>query len=278
MTTALARRIASSQVAGHAAPPPASPSRHDLKLLQIWQWEGRSLQDAIDICKSTGLTGIVVKALDGTTWMGGGIDPSPWALGSPEEVQAQADVAHLNGLYYFVWTNPLAVDLNAQAELTGYAANACDGLFLDVEPYAQFWGPWRPIGLASNFMQAVRLVAPGAFVALQPDPRPGHLAEIRVLEWLPFCDALAGQWYWSDFHTDPVDELAYAALLGQQQSIPVLPTLPGNAPTTGFPLDMIRQFPGFVVWRWGTTPMSTLRMLGGLTVAGLETSKIKALA
>lgn len=258
---------------------PTQPKTVDLKLLQIWQWEGRTLQDAIAACKASGFTGLLVKALDGTAWMGGGIDPSPWALGSPAEVQAQADVAHLAGLYYFVWTNPLATgDLSLQARLTAAAANACDGLFLDVEPYAQFWGPWRPVGMAGDFMLAVRNQAPNAFIALQPDPREAHLNEIRVLEWLLYCDALAGQHYWSDFRSDPVDELEYAMQLAARYSVPVLPTLPGNAPITSFPVNWIARFPGFAVWRWGTTPPATLTMLGDVAVIGLETSKIKALA
>jgi hypothetical protein len=246
-----------------------------LRLLQVWQWEGSTLMQAIQICKQYGFTGLLVKALDGASWMSQ-FDPSKDAIGSVGEVQWQAEIAHLAGLYYFAWTNPLQDNLAVQADQTAQIANACDGVFLDVEPYNQFWGPNAPAGLASSYMQAIRDDAPDAFIALQPDPRPSALQAIRIDEWLPYCDAMAGQHYFSDFGSDPRAELALAVLLGHAHHIPILPTLPGNASGI-WPTDLISAFPGFVVWRMGSTSTATLARLGVLPVAGLETSKINPL-
>jgi hypothetical protein len=276
VTTVTGRRVVMQQqmLLGHAPAPPTTTTHH-LRLLQVWQWEGSALMQAIQLCKQYGFTGLLVKALDGASWMST-FDHSEDAIGSVGEVQWQAEIAHMAGLYYFAWTNPLQTNLAVQADQTAQIANACDGVFLDVEPYNQFWGPDATAGLASSFMQAIREDAPDAFIALQPDPRPSALQSIRVDEWLPYCDAMSGQHYFSDFGSDPRAELALALLLGHAHHIPILPTLPGNAAGV-WPTDLISGLPGFVVWRMGSTPPATLARLGTLAVAGLETGKIKAL-
>lgn len=276
VTLTIARRAAvQQQVLRPSGEPTGKPTLHALKLLQIWQWEGASLQNAIEICNRYGFTGLLVKALDGTSWMNQ-FDGSHDALRSVDQVAAQAQAAHASGLYYFAWTNPLQTNWKVQATLTAAIAIACDGALLDVEPYNQFWGPSAPIGLAREFMTQLRGAAPDAFIALQPDPRTNALQSIRLGEWLPFTDALSGQHYWSDFGSDPTAELQRAVSLGEGWGIPILPTLPGNAPTGGFPLDLIGALPGFVVWRMGSTPANTLSVLGSRSVAGLASSKLKA--
>lgn len=274
MTTATGRRVVTQQQALLASAP-AQPSLpvHNLKLLQVF--EPRKLTEEIATCKAHGFTGLLVKALDGPEWMTT-YDVSVDAIGSVEEVEAQADVAHLAGLYFFVWTNPLQTSMAVQVAQTAQIARVCDGVFLDVEPYNQFWGPTAPVGRARTFASAIREDAPDAFIALQPDPRPNALAAIRVEEWLPSCDAIAGQHYWSDFGSTPEHELDNAAALGLLYGLPVLPTLPGNAGGT-FPTTQISTFPGFVTWRYGTTPLITLITLGRTPVAGLQTDRIRPL-
>src|SRR5688572_10597412 len=243
------------------------------KLMQIFHWDGKSLTDAINMCHQYGFTGILVKALDGTNWMNT-FDPSPWALNSGTEAQAQADVVHLAELHYYVWTNPLYGDnsyLSLQAARTVEAAKGADGLFLDAEPYHQFWGPNRPVGAADFFVRHIRQgLGEKAFIALQPDPRPARLAELRPEEWMRYCDALAGQHYWSDFQTNALSELTNAWNLGLRWDCPVLPTYPGNASYAGFPQNLAERFAGYVVFRWGTTPPATMSLLGSLQVAGLD--------
>jgi hypothetical protein len=126
-----------------------------------------------------------------------------------------------------------------------------------------FWGAWRPVGLAGRFMDLLRAGYDG-WICLQPDPRPSRLAEIRVEEWLAGgCDALAGQHYWTDFQVDAAAELRRAADLAREYGVPVYPTLPGNAALASFPLQQIAEFPGFVVWRYRTTPLETMLALAG---------------
>lgn len=251
-----------------------------MRILQVWQYGGsvaaeRSLDDAIILANACGFDALLCKALDGTTWMGA-IDSSPDALSSATEIASQQQRAHAAGLRYFVWTNPLwTVDRSRQADLTAEAALAADGLFLDAEPYDQFWGAWRPTGDARAFMERIRQRAPGAFLVLQPDPRPQRLLELRPEEWLPYVQVLSGQHYWSDFQRPPTvehakAELAQAQEMGRVYGVKVWPTVPGNAPIETFPVNSLGEFESFVVWRMGSTPMATLQLLGAVPQSGAQ--------
>jgi len=273
LSTSLVRRITASNVSrATLEPEPVPTDTHYLKLLQVWQWGQQTPQSVALRCKRYGFTGVTVKALDGTAWMDN-FDGSAAALGSYQEIDQQASYFHEQGLYYFVWTNPLQPNWQTQADMTAMIVEdtLADGLMLDIEPYAQFWGPWAQQGLGEQFMQRIRHGTTG-WVALQPDPRVSALQSLRISEWVPYADAMMGQHYWSDFHTDPEAELFLALELGSVLGIVVLPTLPGNAPGT-WPLNTIAKFPGFCVWRDGTTPEQTLAQLGALQVAGLQTNK-----
>jgi hypothetical protein len=242
-----------------------------LKLLQVWQYglptaKEETLAAAIKTAKEFGFTGLLVKALDGPDWMSN-FQSSQDALGSVEEAADQRKKSAAAGLGYYIWTVPKPDQWQAQADITAELALATDGVFLDVEPYPEFWGPWRPVGLATQFMQRVRQAAPEAWIVLQPDPRKARLAEIRPDEWMAHCDAIAGQHYWSDFQVSSRDELTRAKELVEHYQKPAYPTLPGNAPLGTFPLDMLTEFAGFVVWRLGSTPAQTLTALGGVQAA-----------
>jgi hypothetical protein len=208
-----------------------------------------------------GYTGLLVKALDGTRWMSY-YDPDPSAIGGPEDVAALTEYCHSLNLDLYVWTNPLAQSLVEQALLTTEAINACDGGFLDVEPYNQFWGI-QPPGTATAFMELVRGYAPHAWIGIQPDPRGVALAGIKIDEWLPYVDGMSGQHYWSDFNTFPTVELHYAQSLAEKYATPYYPTLPGNAQTWPDG-SLIEEFDGHVTWRYGTTPHDRLEWIGSL--------------
>ena len=273
MTRAITRRIIQEQQRLLAVPP-AVTDRHYLKLLQVWQWENsQTIDSVLDQAVAYGFTGLLVKALDGPYWMGQ-IDPSSEALGSVADVAIHTRKARERGLYYFCWTNPRQFEIAQQTSLTAGCANASDGVFLDIEPYSQFWGPWAQIGLAALFM-AQLTEKTNSFIALQPDPRVNALASLRISEWIPKADAISGQHYWSDFNSDPTEQLVHALALGNLYSMPSLPTLPGNAPYESFPTNAISAFPGFAVWRLGSTPSRTLSMLGSLPVAGLVSDKLR---
>lgn len=266
MTISVGHRIATFQQGGRRS------RFHQLKLLQGWQ--AVNIADICAACHEYGFTGVLLKALDGSDWMRT-FDSSPDAIGSLSDVAWLASYVRAQGLYCFCWTVPKDQgDLALQAALSAQIAQACDGLFLDVEPYNQFWGAWRSVGDAAQFMLWLRQEAPLPFVALQPDPRPNALAEIRLDEWQASVDCLAAQHYWSDFGTTSTYELLRAFELAQQTGLPILPTLPGNAGLASFDMNLVAQLPGFVLWRWGTIPQDTLAALGSAPVAGFRSSRI----
>lgn len=246
------------------------------KLIHCWQWGPgyAAEQNLADICKTAlafGFDGILVKCLDGLDWAATYFDGQD-APGSLEQVYQQWAYANERGLKYYAGVNPLYLpgELEEEGGVYGDVANVVDGLVLDVEPYPQFWGDWRPPGAAKLLMETIRAVAPAAQLVFQPDPRPARLYELRPEEWVPYCDVIAGQHYWNDFQSDPRQEMANAAALGEVWGKPSWPTLPGNAPVESFPLDLIAGFPGLIAWRLGTTGPQVLAVLGELQMAGGE--------
>mgnify|MGYP001613855936 FL=1 len=148
------------------------------RLLQVWQYkfqEEKTFDAVLNTASKYGYTGVLVKALDGEIWMNQ-YDHAQDALYSLDQNDKQVLQAHVRGLLYCCWTNPLydppSLD---EAERTGEIAQRVDALFLDVEPYASFWGANRDPGLATRFMQQVRAIAPQAYIVLQPDPRADRL-------------------------------------------------------------------------------------------------------
>ena len=218
-----------------------------VKLLQTWQ--PFHLNDAIDAALRYGCSGLLVKALDGADWMST-FDKRPDAISSIEHAAATWRACADRGLTCHVWTVPKPADWETQADLTAALANATHGVFLDVEPYEHFWGAWQPVGLATAFMARVRS-GTGTFIALQPDPRQGRFAEIRPGEWLPYCDALAGQHYWHDFGTSPSDEIEQALAIAAAWGKLCIPTLQVNVPPSSLPHAQIERCAGVILWRLG---------------------------
>lgn len=203
-----------------------------MNFLQVWQLNTTSFDQVVQDAKAHGFDAILQKAIDGTSWMNK-FDQSPWAIDGPLMIEQLRIVAHSHGLQFYVWTNPLwSVDQLVQALMTAQAANAADGLFLDVEPYSgSFWGAWRPVGDARKLMQRIRSQAEHATIILQPDPRTARLAEIRPTEWMDYCNAIAGQHYHVDFGTHIEDEIQNAKNLARQFNKPAYITIQTNAPT-----------------------------------------------
>jgi hypothetical protein len=237
-----------------AAPaPPDAPT--DLRILQVWQ--NFDAAQVAAFCANAGLNAVMVKALDGTFWMGDRYAGNP---ASPAAVAAQRAFFHSLGIRYGVWSNPLYGDdafLQAQAAETAAAALQADFLALDTEPYGEhFWGANRPAGAAETFMQRVREGAPEATLYWQPDPRPARLAELRPGEWAPYMNGWMGQHYWPDFGTTPEEEVANAANQHARWT-PAGKLLPTFSLSDATPGEMERAgraaqgvgADGFVLWR-----------------------------
>lgn len=193
---------------------------------------------------------------------------SPDAIRSVDQVARQTEYCHSQGIKYYVWTNPLSnQSIQTQGEASGNLANACDGLFLDVEPYAQFWGAYKPVGLAKSLCEKIRSIAPSAFICLQPDPRPTQFPGIRPEEWLPYMDAVAGQHYWPTFQVPAQQELEAALQFSETCGLPNYPTLDYQLNPSDLDTPLIAQFPGFVLFVMGYAGPNVLEAVGNLVKA-----------
>jgi hypothetical protein len=251
-----------------------------MRALQIWQYGPPAqaevtLDDAINTCHDYSFDTLLVKALDGTMWMGV-VDGHPDALRSLDDVARCAQYANARGVRFVCWTNPLQADMQLQADMSAAIANACDGVVFDTEPYDHFLGSYPPVGLCASFMQRVRSqVEQSKILGLQPDPRENALQEVRFYdEWAPNgATHYLPQDYVSDFYFTPTADhmralLNRSAQIGQQFGLVVMPTLPGNCGDTGlFAADTLQQFGSFASWRMGSTPPDALTFLGGTALS-----------
>jgi len=252
--------------------PEPEPGAKVFNLLQVHHYgqpyaAESTLEQAVRTAKQFGFTGLLCKALDGVTWMGNITAQRhiPDAIRSVDQVRQQADYCHTEGIEFYVWTNPLSTNsISIQGRTSGELANACDGLFLDAEPYDQFWGRNRPVGLAAEFCQRIREVAPNAFICLQPDPRPTQFPGIRPEEWLPYVDAVAGQHYWPTFQKSAQSELEAALQFSETCGLPNYPTLDYQLSPEELDNPILSQFPGFVLFVMGRAGPEVLRAVGEL--------------
>lgn len=247
---------------------------NNVRLLQVWQYAAqaeRSLDQVVATARRYGFTGVLVKAIDGLTWMGDvrAERPHADALHSVEQAWAQRAQVNAAGLQYCLWTVPLwREDRIAQARLSAELTGACDALFLDVEPYPEFGGANQPVGDAAAFMSTLRSIAPLATVVLQPDPRPARMNEIRAAEWLPHCNGLAGQHYWDTFATDdPAAQMQQAIESAKRFNVTAIPTLPlaSSPELLQEAIATLRQagVTSWCAWRLGVGSEASLAVAGG---------------
>ena len=233
--------------------------------MQVWQWgpphaAERTIDEAIALCHEYNIQGLLLKALDGTTWMGD-VDHSPDAIHGHDDIHRLRLKCSDAGLGFGVWTNPLHGDtgyLARQAMLYAQAGDIAGLLALDVEPFGAFWGANRPKGDAAYFTDSIRSHAPDLPIIFQPDPRPARLAELRPDEWIANANVMSGQHYWTNFDTTWYDE--YIAAFNNHAKWPspeTAPTFPGNAPAGGIAgfvrAIMTSEAQGAIIWRLGTT-------------------------
>ncbi len=253
----------------------------NVRLVQVWQYAAqseRTLDQVIATARRFGYTGILIKAIDGLTWMGNVSAEQPHADALRTIAQAKEARIKVNaaGLQYCLWTVPQwDEDRLRQAQLTAELTGACDALFLDVEPYDHFWGANRPSGDAAGFMQVIRAIAPTATIVLQPDPRTGRLQDIRADEWLPHCDGLAGQHYWNTFETnDPAAQMALALEEAHRFGVAPVPTLPlaSTPELLQTAIDALQSAGvlAWCTWRLGVGDNATLAVVGRAAPGGGE--------
>lgn len=224
-----------------------------MRLLQAWQFDNSNLDNLIDDAKRLNYDAIAVKALDGCDFMNN-FDSSVDAIGTSGQVGEQCQRAHDAGLQYYVWSVIRNSNLDTQTSLLAEVGAQADGLILDVEPYAHFWGVANS-GVAAEFMQMLvdktseTVSRSLKWLALEIDPRQSAIDALKLWEFRPFLNAIMTQSYWTDFNTNPSVEAARCKDIGDAFQLPIIPVIPGLASAED--IDAFSQFNGIGIWRWG---------------------------
>ena len=234
----------------------------------LWLWmfaaqAERTWAEALATARQlAGAKVLLVKALDGQTWMSA-FDSGQGALDGLARLRQLQDVAAGQGCEVVPWVVP--------HDRTDAAAHAALGtpLLVDLEPYARFWTDTA----AGVVAYLAGLRAGGVrelYVSI--DPRPAARAALGVAEWAQTVTGLLPQLYWTDFGTTPEACLVYLAQC-QALGAPVFPVLPGDgaAAFAGFWAAARAQgCAGVSAWRLGSMDAAALRSFAGLAVAPLS--------
>jgi hypothetical protein len=262
-----------SLVAPGAVRRAAAASSHHL--MWVWQFSmdgepnvvGKRLQEY-------GL-GILLKTHDGVTWMSE-YDVSPYAVAGPTQVKVLSNYYEREGIPFHAWCVVHGSNPKAEARMAASVLDAgAHSLYLDVEPHPGFWQ--GSLTDAETFAKELRRLAPTSDLILSVDPRPWHLEDTPIAQFVPYVDAIAPQQYWSLFNSrsnydrfaasgfpaparGPTPEflldLSDSMLAGY--GLPVMHVGPGNTPDQSEWQEFIDGAYGagneFVsVWRYGIT-------------------------
>jgi hypothetical protein len=106
----------------------------------LHQFDQQPAGDVVAQVAALGLDRLAVKALDGASWMAR-FDRGPGAIAGVADLVALEARLGADAIGLDAWVNVTKADLGAAAQLWRQILGAIKGrLFLDLEPYAGFWG------------------------------------------------------------------------------------------------------------------------------------------
>jgi hypothetical protein len=175
----------------------------------VWHWQWEESDDSVDETfarlRDAGVTGILVKVIDGTDWM------SRYDSGWIEfaEVKERAAAYGLKAAAW-VWGYPDEA-INEQANLVGRFARENEPAFL-VLNFEHAWNGHQEE--AAAYASRVRELAPDVPLFYAPDPRIFPLnTSYPYTELNAVTDGVMLMVYWHVFEWHPVDALRYVTSL-----------------------------------------------------------------
>ncbi len=210
------------------------PTPYDGKIF-VWHVYGGMIGEVtIDDIANTlrqyapAVSGIFVKVLDGTDWIGTfepGNKPD-LAINGPGDINRWVSKLARYNLEFHAWALPKGIDPAAEANLMLQVAQqpGVRSLILDVEAGTGFYRGSRET--VRPMMARLRGSLPGTFhIGLSIDPRPNHYDEIFPEEWSPFVGSIHPQVYWGEFGQSPDGALRVAYSTWGQYGKPIIPVL-----------------------------------------------------
>lgn len=170
----------------------------------LHQMDQQPSGDLVGQVGALGLDRLAVKALDGASWMAG-FDKGVGAIGGIGDLVALEDRLENVGVGLDAWVNVTRAELSAASAIWKEILGSIHGrLFLDLEPYAGFWGDESDVGGVAAAIAGLDRSRLGVTF----DPRRGEwvgldrvmgsvaIASPQVYEfgWLSEAEQLVGRW------------------------------------------------------------------------------------
>lgn len=163
----------------------------------VWQFgEDDDRHGVRDALAAHGLA-VAVKTHDGVHWMSE-FDPSPDAVGGPQQAAELAAFFEEGGVQFHAWYNARGVDPLTEARMASDVLDAgARSLFIDLESHAGFWEGTPEA--ARTLGEELRRLQPGAWLSTSIDPRPWEIGRIPLAEFAAFTDEISPQIYWGHY-------------------------------------------------------------------------------
>jgi hypothetical protein len=141
----------------------------------------------------------MVKTNDGTSWMSRW-DRSQGAMSGPPQVREIADYFEAAGVPFHAWGVTRGTDPTGEAQIAAEVlASGARSFTFDLEPPEgnSYWH--GSPDSAARLGEELRKIAPKAYLAVTPDPRPWRVAMVPLTEFAGFSNEIMPQTYWRIF-------------------------------------------------------------------------------
>jgi hypothetical protein len=182
-----------------AAPASRAPATIDRPLAWVWRWSDDGDPGAIRDRLAQHQMAAMVKTNDGTSWMSRW-DRSQGAMSGPAQVREIADYFEAAGVPFHAWGVTRGADPAGEAQIAAEVlASGARSFTFDLEP-AEGNSYWHGSpDSAARLDEELRKIAPNAYLAVTPDPRPWRVAMVPMAEFAGFCNEIMPQTYWRIF-------------------------------------------------------------------------------
>jgi hypothetical protein len=184
-----------------ADPAPKARAAIDRTLAWVWRWGDDGDPGSIRDRLAQQRMAAMVKTHDGTSWMSRW-DRAQAAMSGPSQVREIADYFEAAGVPFHAWGVTRGVDPAGEAHIAAEVlASGARSFTFDLEPPEgnSYWH--GSPDSAARLGEELRKIAPKAYLAVTPDPRPWRVAMVPMAEFASFCNEIMPQTYWRIFNS-----------------------------------------------------------------------------
>lgn len=165
--------------------------RRGVWLQQLSATGEETFAGVLETMKKYGFGCLCMKVGEGLSWVGTWDPTTPIrSLAEMQAVQGQCAEA---GVTFCPVIVPRGINIEAEAGFAADIATAAGSVMLDVEPYPNYFS--EPARVPEYLAKVREFAAPGAFIILEPDPRPGAWTAYSREAVGALVDAVSSQHY-----------------------------------------------------------------------------------